>query len=407
MKNTFFLSVYFLLGLTLSPWAQYSQDKLMYQEKKPGFYEKIKADATPLLEDEITQKLIPVAISNPSFPINTDKYQKLWHQPPLSQGETGTCWCFAAVSYLESECKRLTGNEIKLSEMYFVYFEYLEKAVEFVRTRGQISFGEGSEASSVPILLKRYGAVPAQAYPGKPNYQKFHHHTQMVDEMKAYLDFIKSSSAWDEETTQKVIRAILNHYMGLPPETFQWQGKTFSPRQFAEEVLKLNPDDYYHFMSNLKQTPNQKGVLEEEDNWRNLGEYYNIALEDFTGLVRNTLAQKQTVCICGDISEPGFGSQTGAAFIPDFDVPSAYINAYARELRLINKSTTDDHCMHLIGALNHQGQWWYLLKDSGSGAFDCPTPGYRVMSEDYLRLKMMNIMIHKDAARPVLDKIIK
>ncbi len=123
----------------------------------------------------------------------------MWHQPPISQGETGTCWCFAAVSYLESECKRLTGIEVKLSEMYFVYYEYLERAAEFVKTRGQISFEEGSESSSVPLLLKRYGAVPAQAYAGKPGYLKFHYHTQMVEEMKAYLEYVKSSGAWDEE----------------------------------------------------------------------------------------------------------------------------------------------------------------------------------------------------------------
>ncbi len=407
MKTKFCVLTSGLLILTMVLGAQTPVDKLIYQEIKPGFYQQIKADAGQTNELQGAQPLIPVAISSQALPLNTSKYQNLWHQPPVSQGETGTCWCFAAVSYLESECKRLTGNEVKLSEMYFVYHEYLERAAEFVRTRGQISFGEGSEASSVPLLLKRYGAVPAQAYAGKPGYLKFHHHTQMVEEMKAYLEYVKSSGAWDEETTVKVIRAILNHYMSVPPEKFDWKGVSYTPRKFAEEVLKLVPDDYYHFMSNLRQTQNQKGILEEDDNWRRLNEYYNISLDDFSGLVRNALAQKQTVCICGDISEPGYGSQTGAAFVPDFDIPAAHINAYARELRLNNGSTTDDHCMHLVGALNDKGRWWYLLKDSGSGAFDCPTPGYRVMSEDYLRLKMMNIMMHKDAARPVLDKIIK
>lgn len=400
--------ILFAAGLPLiSLKAQTPADRLIYQEKKPGFYQQIKADAGKDAEEAAPKPQIAVAVSNQSFPLNPAKYQQYWHQPPVSQGETGTCWCFAAVSYLESECKRLTGSEIKLSEMFYVYHEYLERAAEFVKTRGQISFGEGSEASSVPLLLRRYGAVPASAYEGKPKHLKFHHHGQMVEEMKAYLDFVKSSGAWDEETTVRVITSILNHYMGPPPASFQWQGKTYTPQSFATEVLRLNPGDYFHFMSNLRQPQNQRAVLEEEDNWRRFDEYYNISLDDFTGLVRNALAQKQTVCICGDISEPGYGSQTGAAFVPDFDIPAAYINAYAREMRLNNGSTTDDHCMHLIGAFNDKGRWWYLLKDSGAGAFDCPYPGYRVMSEDYLRLKMMNLMMHKDAARPVLDKIIK
>ncbi|HNQ60733.1 MAG TPA: hypothetical protein PK028_08610 [Bacteroidales bacterium] len=41
------------------------------------------------------------------------------------------------------------------------------------------------------------------------------------------------------------------------------------------------------------------------------------------------------------------------------------------------------------------------------GAFDSPSPGYNYMHEDYVKLKMMNLMLHKEAARPVLDHVIK
>ncbi|HPG73995.1 MAG TPA: hypothetical protein PLM49_06865, partial [Bacteroidales bacterium] len=51
--------------------------------------------------------------------------------------------------------------------------------------------------------------------------------------------------------------------------------------------------------------------------------------------------------------------------------------------------------------------YWYLIKDSGSGGFDGPNKGYRFYHQDYVKLKMMNILIHKDAGRRVLDSIIK
>ena len=399
-----------ILTLLMLPVAWgYSQqpvDRLEYSIPGRGFYQKIMEDAARETPPAGTAR--PV-MSNPGkpFPGHPSLYHTLWHQPPLSQGETGTCWCFASVSFLESECKRTTGYEIKLSEMYFVYMEYLERAAEFVRTRGGITFTEGSEASSLPLLLEKYGALPAGAYPGKPPHNQFHHHRQMISEMQEYLEHIRYSRAWDEASVTKVIRSILDHHMGPPPLDFVMGGRRFTPRQFASEVFKLNPRDYVHFMSNLRQPQNQRGELTEDDNWRRFDEYYNVSVEDFAFLASYALENGYTVCICGDISEPGFDRTTGAARIPDFDIPSSHINAFARELRLYNGTTMDDHCMHLVGVTRQNGAYWFLTKDSGAGGFDTPSPGYRFLHEDYIRLKMMNLMMHKEAARPVLNRIIK
>jgi len=386
--------------------AQQPADRLQYQPVQHGFYRQILEDGGKTPAPRPDEK--PVALpARRQFPLQPALYTKVWHQPPLSQGETGTCWCFAAVSFLESEAKRITGNEIKLSEMYFVYYEYLERSAEFVRTRGGITFAEGSESSSVPLLLEKYGALPAGAYPGKPAHFRFHHHRQMVSEMQAYLEHVQLSNAWDFDAVDRVIRSILNNYMGPPPAAFMMGGQNFSPLRFAREVLRLLPSDYVHFMSNIRQPVNQRGELVEDDNWRRFDAYYNVSLSDFAILVRNANENGYSVCICGDVSEPGFDKTTGAAYIPDFDIPSTHINEFARELRLYNGTTTDDHCMHLIGVARSASGYWFMAKDSGSGAFDTPVPGYRFIHEDYIRLKMMNIMVHKEAARPVLDKIIK
>ena len=48
-----------------------------------------------------------------------------------------------------------------------------------------------------------------------------------------------------------------------------------------------------------------------------------------------------------------------------------------------------------------------MIKDSGSGGFNGPHKGYRFIHEDYIKLKMMNIMVYKEAGRRVLDNIIK
>ena len=78
-------------------------------------------------------------------PKQTSEFTTVWHQPPVMQGLSGMCWCFSTTSMLESEIHRQTGRSIKLSEMHTVYWEHVEKAREFVRTRGESYLAEGSE----------------------------------------------------------------------------------------------------------------------------------------------------------------------------------------------------------------------------------------------------------------------
>jgi len=94
--------------------------------------------------------------------------------------------------------------------------------------------------------------------------------------------------------------------------------------------------------------------------------------------------------------------QADVAMIPDFDIPSAYINDEARQFRFSNKTTTDDHGIHLVGYLDKDGKIWYLIKDSGSSSRDGKNPGYYFYSDDYVKLKMVDFLIHKDAVKAVL-----
>ena len=115
-----------------------NKDKAVFRESKPGFFQ------NSILRDdrEVREKAEPVKIhknfavdlSNYSLPNKVDLYKnQQWHNPPVSQGNTSTCWCFSTTSFLESEVYRLNKIQVKLSEMYTVYWEYVEKARRFVR----------------------------------------------------------------------------------------------------------------------------------------------------------------------------------------------------------------------------------------------------------------------------------
>ncbi len=357
-----------------------------------------------------TKKVFKAVLQPEQYPTKLDAYKQVWHNKPISQGNTGTCWCFSTTSFYESEIKRLSGKEIKLSELYPVYWEYVERARLFVQKRGEVHLGEGSETNAVAKLYKKYGAVPAEAYSGKANnQQRFHNHEPMFAEFENYLKGIKATNAWNEAEVVATVQSILNHYMGEPPTSFTYNGKKTTPQEFLKNDLKLNMDDYVDIMS-LMQVPYwTKAEYDVPDNWWDSEDYYNVPLNDFVSSVKKAIDEGYSLSIGGDVSEPGMGNEPQVAVIPTFDIPSQYIDESARQYRFTNGSTTDDHAMHLVGYTEKDGKTWFLLKDSSSGSRNCgetcSTFGYYFMHEDFVKLKMMTFTAHKDAVKTLLNKV--
>lgn len=398
-----FLSVLFIWGV--------AQDQIQYKVKQDGFYQDSIQPAIKAYDQSLSGKeenrYLTMDFGEVRFPVTVSDYSAHWHNPPLSQGATGTCWCFAAVSLMESEAYRISGKEVKLSEMYMVYWEYVARARYFVQNRGEMYYGQGSESNAVTRTMQTYGLMPQGQFPGKPADQKFHDHKKMAGEIRSFLKYVKTNNFWNEEAVVSTVREILNGYLGSPPTTVEVEGKTISPQEYMKDYLQLEPVDYYSFMSTRSMSYNAKGELKEPDNWWHNDDYYNISLDDFSSLLTKALEQGYTVSICGDVSEPGYDRHKEVGIVPSFDIPEKYIDAHAREFRLYNGTTTDDHCIHVVGWQKFEGDLWYLIKDSSSSAFDGPNRGYRFIREDYVKLKIIALFMHKYAARSVLDKIIK
>ncbi|GAB4376292.1 MAG: C1 family peptidase [Calditrichia bacterium] len=403
-RLSFILGIVFLILLVQIGPAQIRNTGSI-QEYKNEFWDSIKTAADEFArKKEEPKKEFKMSFEGLDLPQSTEEFTQYWHQPPISQGRSGMCWCFATTSYFESEIYRLTQRKIKLSELHTVYWEYVEKARRFIRERGDSEFGQGSEANAVPRIWKEYGVVPAEAYTGLKPGQPFHDHDKMFQEMKDFLYSMKSNHAWNEETGIGTIRSILNHYLGEPPKTIEYDGKKMTPKEFLNKVLKLNMDDYVDFMSLMEFPYWKKGEYKVPDNWWHSSEYYNVPLDVFMQIVKNAIRKGYTMGIGGDVSEAGYDSHAEVAMVPTFDIPSEYIDEYARQFRFSNKTTTDDHAIHLVGYMQKDGDDWFLIKDSGSGSRNGPNKGYYFYHEDYIKLKMMNIFIHKEAVQDILKK---
>lgn len=405
MKRTLlFVIIFAFFAIGQRAFAQNRRDRGSIQEKRNEFYDQVKEELKKLADgDKESKKVFKMDFSGIDLPDTTTQFTKFWHNAPISQGRTGTCWSFSATSFFESEIYRQTKQKVKLSEMYTVYWEYVEKARRFVRERGDSEFGEGSEANAIIRIWENYGILPESDYPGKPADQKFHDHKQMFSEMEAYLKFIAKNNDWNEEHVISTIKSILNHYMGVPPTTIEVERKKLTPKEYLTKILRLKLDDYIDFMSLLEKPYFQKVEYVVPDNWWHSKEYYNIPLEDFMMIVKRAIRKGYTLFIGGDVSEAGYYPPKDVAMVPTFDIPADYIDEHARQLRFSDKSTTDDHGIHLVGYLEKDGKDWYLIKDSGSGSRNGRNPGYYFYHEDYVRLKMMDILVHRSIVEDVLE----
>jgi bleomycin hydrolase len=153
----------------------------------------------------------------------------------------------------------------------------------------------------------------------------------------------------------------------------------------------------------MQQPFGQQVEYEVPDNWWHSKDYYNVPLETFMKILKSALRGGYSVSLGGDISEPGKNAEKKVFMVPTFDIPSEFIDDSAREFRFGDGSTTDDHGIHLIGCKEAKGGDWFLIKDSGSSSFNAEPKGYYFLTEDYVRLKMMDFMVHKDAVKGFLE----
>jgi bleomycin hydrolase len=393
-----------IIAFLITPLFLISQDKGHFIEYKNEYWEEVSKSISEFEKKEEKKSLsFKVNYEGMKLPKFED-FKQSWHNDPVPQASTGTCWCFCATSFLESEIFRVNNKKIKMSEMFTVYWQYVEKARRFVRERGNSVFGEGAQANAVKEMWKQYGCVPAEAYSGMLPGQKYHSHSRLFYEMNNYLQIVKETSAWNEEEVVATIKSILNHYLGVPPTSFKFEGKEYSPKTFISEVVKLNMDDYVDVMSLYEPGYWKKIIYRVPDNWWFSEDYHNVPLEDYMNAIKKAVKNGLTMAIGGDVSEAGLVSQFDVAMVPTFDIPSEYINDMARQFRFSNNTTTDDHGIHIVGYKEENGKFWFLIKDSGSGARNGKAIGYYFYHEDYVKLKMMSIFIHKS---PVQDLITK
>ena len=352
-----------------------------------------------------------------------------------NQNRAGTCWCYSALSFIESELLRMGKGEYDFSEMYLVHQTYLDRADKAVRTHGDISFAQGGSFYDVIYGMEHYGLVPEEEMrPGVMYGETLSNH----NELSAVSDAVVAAIAKGNHRSlqldpngqplwKKAIKAVHDIYLGECPETFVYEGKEYTPASFYES-LGLNADDYVSLTSYTHHPFYSSFVLEIQDNWR-WAQSYNLPIDELMEVFDNAIDKGYTIAWGSDVSEQGF-TRDGIAVMPDVEKaqelsgsdmarwlklspaekklttkpqPQKWCTQEERQQAYDNWETTDDHGMLIYGkAVDQTGTEYYMVKNSWgeSGAYK----GIWYASKAFVRYKTMNIIVHKDALPKAIKK---
>ena len=365
----------------------------------------------------------------PAAPVNPKDYQfttikELPITPVKNQFRSGTCWCFSTLSFLESEI--IKAKNIKdpaqypdFSEMFVVRKAYYDKAIKYVRMDGFLNFAAGSDFGDVLEVAKTYGLISEKDYSGLQYGYDLPVQGELDAVLKGYVSaVVKNPNKKLTKVWPKGLDGILDAYMGVIPED----------KIIAPDALGINLDDYIGFTSYTHHPFYTAFAMEVPDNWR-CTPSWNVPLDEFMAIIDYAVNNGYTVAWGGDVSETGF-TRNGLAILID-EAPKATSGSdqerwvgkadekpaekpvikeveVTQELRqqyYDEKTSTDDHGMHLYGiAKDQNGVKYYMIKNSWgvTGAYD----GLWYMSENFVKGKTLNILVNKKAVpKEILKKI--
>ncbi|MBP8959991.1 MAG: aminopeptidase [Bacteroidales bacterium] len=388
----------------------------------------------------VSLTLFSVIISAVAQPVKTTSLQKsqqviegyifttivdLKATPVKNQANTGTCWCFATTSFVESELMRMGKGEYDLSEMFIVRYNYVDRLRDNYLRQGKGNLGEGSLAHDFMIVFNREGIVPDEIYPGLNYGSPAHNHSELNEFINAVAE-VPVHRKNESPQYFEIVNALLDTYLGKLPQTFTLKGVSHTPKSFAMS-LGINPADYVEITSFTHFPFYTKGVIEVPDNWR-MAQLYNVPLDELIQIMDFSLNNGYTVAWDGDVTEAGFSHSRGVAVMPATNenenisstsrqelertalrgrqgdpaifsgpVPEIKITQELRQKGYENFTTTDDHMMHITGLVKDQNGTKYYKTKNSWGTERNNYGGYLNMSESYVRAKTIFIMVHKNA----------
>ena len=362
------------------------------------------------LLSKLTFVFLFLFISSNLYPQELETIKMLQYTPVKNQGRSGTCWCFSVLSIMESELMKQGIEQPNLSELFIVRNIYIEKAKNYILRQGFTRFTEGAFGHDVFPAVTKYGLMTDEAYSiyqdGRPV-----NHTGFDEKLKRFLDSVLVKIPISPDWEKNYVK-MLDARFGKPPEKFMYKGTEYTPLEFAEKVIKFNPD-YYIGLTSYTHHPFYKPFnVEVPDNYSG-GLFYNIPIDELIKAAEDAVMKGYSVGWDADVSNPFFKQQLGYAMNPA-GVDELYepINPDAKEVSYTQQSrqelfenltTQDDHLMHIVGLKKSKGGKLFFYVKNSWGSVG-PFQGFLNVSETNFAINTLTLILPVNGLTPELRK---
>jgi bleomycin hydrolase len=338
-----------------------------------------------------------------------------------NQASSGTCWSYSTNSFLESEMIRLGKEPVDIAEIFTARCVYKDKADMYVRLHGGLSWGDGGSCHDVINVFAKYGALPQSIYSGLNYGTSKNKFGEFQGVLKGMLDaVVRNANGTLTPVWKTAFEKVMDVYLGEVPASFDWKGKTYTPRTFADQVVGIKPAEYIEFSSFNNYPFYTQVPLLVQDNWE-FQKVVNVPINDITTIIDHAIANGYTIAWATDVSEKYFSWKNGVAFVPEKNwedmeeteqkslfngkATERIITQEMRQKAFDNYETTDDHGMHIVGSAKDQtGKDYYIVKNSWGEKNDYK--GYLYVSKAYVQYKTTAFLVHKGAVpKDILSKI--
>lgn len=344
------------------------------------------------------------------------------------QKSSGRCWLFTGLNVLRAAAiDKYDLGDFQFSQAYCFFWDQLEKANLFLQavidTREKPfedrevdwlfsnPLSDGGTFTGVADLVSKYGLVPASAMP--ESYVANNTSAMMTQlknllrkdglelrgnfpgvkkkDLPAHLENLKTDMLKD-------VYRVLALSFGVPPKEFEWKGKTYTPKQFYEELLGY--DLQHNYVMLMNDPCREYGKVYEIQYDRHMYDgqnwlYVNLPVERIKEMAVASIKANTAMYFSCDVAKY-LDRTKGVADLNNFDYESilGVDLSMDKKQRVMTHASGSSHAMTLIAVDVKDGRPVKWMVENSWG----PASGYKgniIMTDEWFDEYMFRLVVEK------------
>lgn len=360
--------------------------------------------------------------------INTDFSDRVKTRGITDQKQSGRCWLFTGLNVLRAAAiDRHDLGDFQFSQNYNFFYDQLEKANLFLQavidTREKPMedrevdwlfsnpISDGGTFTGVANLVMKYGVVPAEAMP-----ETFvsNSTSQMAAQLKILLRQgglalretpagmkPKAVPAYLQQKKTEILKDVyhvLALCLGVPPTSFEFKGKTYTPQEFYAEMVGYDLNNDYVMLMNDPSREYGKVYeiqydrhLYDGQNWL----YVNLPIERIKEMAIASIKGNDAMYFSCDVAKC-LNRTKGVADLKNFDHESllGFEQTMDKKQRILTHASGSSHAMTLIAVDLKDGVPVKWMVENSWGA----TAGYKghiIMTDEWFDNYMFRLVVDR------------